>query len=69
MDKLTISTIYTQRVTRIKNDRKFLYCERTNLLTLQLYSNVIPKKTKQYSFIIKILCDREHVYTFVMKDI
>ena len=55
MDKLTISTIYTQRVTRIKNDRKILYCERTNLLIVQLYSNVIPKKTKQYSFIIKIL--------------
>ena len=32
MDKLTISTIYTQRVTRIENDRKISYCERTNLL-------------------------------------
>ena len=52
MDNLSISTIYTQRVTRIKNDRKILYCERTNPLVVQLYSNVIPKKTKQYSFII-----------------
>ena len=49
-------------------DRKISYCERTNLLIVQLYSNVIPKKTKQYSFIIKILWDREHVYTLVMKD-